>query len=276
MRTFKRLFLSHAQESKFPNTGAESLQYLVQRLQSYPKLTTGHVSVNGWDLEFVDSQALISCFDVVVVRRWNDFIAKNESPRIIDCGAHIGINVLHYKRMFPGSSVLAYEADRSICNVLRRNIRTNMVKEVDVVEAAVWIENGHRNFRKDGADGGRLVEDGSGDGGDCVIVPTVRLADVLKSRWVDFLKIDIEGAEDTVLADCRDSLYNVGQAVVECHLTFGNMRRLATVIDVLHESKFLVSVNSYGKWVDLAHRAASSRQSDVESDQYALVCAWRD
>ena len=47
-------------------------------------------------------------------------------------------------------------------------------------------------------------------------VKTVRLKNFLH-RSIDFLKIDIEGAEYEVLKDCEEFLFNVDKIFVEYH-----------------------------------------------------------
>lgn len=39
------------------------------------------------------------------------FELKTETPFIIDCGAHIGITSLYFKKFFPKSEILAFEPD---------------------------------------------------------------------------------------------------------------------------------------------------------------------
>jgi FkbM family methyltransferase len=239
--------------------------------------------VKGWDLQYIDAASLLSCFETIVVKRWNDFTSCKPDPLILDCGANIGIASIHYKRLFPRSRITAFEPDERACAVLRRNLVVNGAEDVEVVEAAAWIETGESSFFSEGADANRLIhedEDVSGlvkmtKEGKCCRVRTVRLADCLKNGKTDFMKVDIEGAECEVIPDCIPYLANVRSVVIEFHLTNSRPGSLARTLAALAESGFKVSVGSYGPWVDLMHQTKTLPNSKVEFDQYLLICGWR-
>ncbi|MCL5959985.1 MAG: FkbM family methyltransferase, partial [Chloroflexi bacterium] len=179
---------------------ARALRQLRHSIGHLPRRQHGIVQVWGWNLEFVDAASCISAFDYIVVRGWNDFTPGTTRPRILDCGANIGISVLHYKRLWPEAEIVAFEADPAICEVLGRNLRRNSASDVEIVQAALWDTEGEVTFQPDGTDAGRVL---TGVGGAVGIrVKTQRLADYLEQP-VDLVKMDIEGAETRVLADCR-------------------------------------------------------------------------
>ena len=141
------------------------------------------------------------------------FRSKTEQPYIIDCGANIGLSVSYFKQHYPQARILAFEADETIFGVLSRNVARLGYQNVELVCRAVWNSETSLNFMNEGADGGRLS--GPSDAKDNV-VKTIRLRDYLQGP-VDFLKLDIEGAETDVLEDCADVLGNVDCMFVEYH-----------------------------------------------------------
>lgn len=253
---------------------AAALKQLAKLLAGVPRYTPGQVTVGGWHFHYVDAPALLSTFDVVMVKRWNDFTSRRTDPIIYDCGANIGVTALHYKRLFPRARITVFEPDQAICAVLRRNLAANQVSDVTVVEAAVWKSNGEHAFHAEGADGSRLVTVVNPSLDNDYAVKTVRLADYLAEGPVDFVKLDIEGAEAEVLIDCADSLGQVQSMVIEFHLMNYYPQPLAATFDVLVRAGFQVSVNSYGPWVDLAHPPAQRPAGNLGFDQYVLICAW--
>jgi hypothetical protein len=68
-------------------------------------------------------------------------------------------------------------------------------------------------------------------------VRAIRLRDLL-SEEVDFLKIDIEGAEYAVLKDIRESLLNVKNLFVEYHGNFNQSRELTDMLTWINEQGF--------------------------------------
>jgi FkbM family methyltransferase len=251
-------------------------------LDTLPRYTPGAIAIPNWDLHYVDARSLLSCFETIVVKRWNDFSCSNPVPTILDCGANIGVASIHYKRLFPNAKITAFEPDPRACERLRRNLISNGAEDVEVVEAAVWTESGEVAFFSEGADANRIIgsdEDISelisltAEGCKCR-VRTVRLADYLQKN-VDFVKLDIEGAESSVISDCAPYLRNVASIVIEFHLTNSMPNALATVVSALADSGFSVSVGSYGPWVDLMHKTSGLPNSSIEFNQYLLLCCWR-
>ena len=68
-------------------------------------------------------------------------------------------------------------------------------------------------------------------------VKAVRLKDFL-NREVDFLKIDIEGAENVVLSDIADNLHFVKNMFLEYHGTFNQNNELVKMINIISEAGF--------------------------------------
>ncbi len=262
----------HPRQAEAGPASAE-LRRLRRQLKDIPRFTPGVTTVAGWTLHYADAPSLLSGFDVQIVKKSNDFSAPRPDPLVIDCGANIGLSVLRCKQLYPQARVTAFEPDHMLCDMLRANLSGNGHGDVDVVEAAVWTDAGEHLFHPDGADGGMLIE-AAGQNASSGLVKTVRLADYLAGEPVDFLKVDIEGAELPVLRSCCDVLGNVRQMVVEVHYRVDRPEELAEILGLLHEAAFRVSVNSYGPWVDLGDKF--QRDPVANADQYLLLCAWRE
>jgi FkbM family methyltransferase len=166
------------------------------------------------------------------------FDTTNQTPRILDCGANIGLASLFYKRRYPAARITAFEADPAIAALLAHNVRANGAADVEVVAAAVWTEAGQVSFRADGADAGAVVSAGGGREGGATRVPAVRLADWLARERIDLLKLDIEGAEAAVLADCEGVLENVNAILLEVHEFDPDRRRGPELLELLVRSGF--------------------------------------
>jgi FkbM family methyltransferase len=242
------------------------------RLVRLQRFVPGNIKMLGWDLDYVDSHALWSCIDVLVYRRWNDFISSKKAPAILDCGANVGISVLNYKRMYPDARITAFEPDPAIVKVLKRNLGANGAADVKVVEAAVWTQPGTTKFFTEGADGSRIVTGKPESSDRTVVVETVDLADYI-SEPIDLIKMDIEGAEFDVIRRIQPQLHLVSNLVIECHLDNGRAGEMADMLVILAAAGFKVSINSYGAWRDLVHKPGKLVN---EFDQYFLLAAWRD
>ncbi len=253
------------------------------KLAGVPRYQPGMVTAGNWQLNYLDATSLLSAFDNVVVKRWNDFRCVKQRPVILDGGANIGITAIHYKRLFPGAVITSFEPDPRACELLRRNLIANNIHDVEVVEKALWTSNGRTSFFSEGADANRVVRADDELRHLTTLTPTakrfevatVRLADYLAQTKFDLVKLDIESAEAEVIVDCRDTLRNLDNLVIEFHLSNAKPLDLVRTLETLADQNFRVSVCSYGPWVDLLHQTSSAPNSKVEFDQYLLICAWR-
>jgi FkbM family methyltransferase len=157
-----------------------------------------------------------------------------EKPYIIDCGANIGLSVIYMKRLYPDAEILAFEPDKKNFELLNKNIAAYNYKGVQLLQEAVWTENTILQFADEGSMSSRIDTD---DSTKTVPVKAVRLKDYL-IRQVDFLKIDIEGAEYRVLNDVAENLHFVNNLFLEYHGTFNQGKELAEMIGLIVEKGF--------------------------------------
>ena len=262
------------------NQDLVAYRQLQMKLAGVPRYQPGFVTAGNWQLHYLDATSLLSAFDVIVVKRWNDFACEKKNPVILDGGANIGISTIHYKRLFPDALITSFEPDPRACDLLRRNLAVNGIHDVEVVEKALWVNNGSASFFSEGADANRVVPAGDDlkhlttltPSAEELDVETVRLADYLARSKYDLVKLDIEGAEADVIVDCGDTLRNVSNLAIEFHLTNTRPRDLARTLETLAAQNFRVAVSSYGPWVDLLHQTSDAPK--LEFDQYLLISAW--
>jgi FkbM family methyltransferase len=160
------------------------------------------------------------------------FKAARPDPFIIDCGANIGISVLYFKSIYPKARVIAYEPDPGNYHILQQNIIANQLKDVEAIESAVWTENGTISFVAKGNEGSKIT---TADDPDALTIPTSRLAEVIENKKVDFLKIDIEGAELDVIKDCAPYLGNVENLFIEYHGKVSETNKLEEILGILRK-----------------------------------------
>lgn len=200
-----------------------------RQLSTLPRHTPGVITIFGKPTRYVDAATFIQMYRDAFVDCSNDFACESTNPIILDCGSNIGLTVLRFKQLYPRSRITAFEPDAQIFECLRENVTSWGLHGVDVVRAAIWTNADGIPFAADGSTGGRISES-SGER-----VPTVRLRDRLVER-VDFLKLDIEGAEADVVPDCGERLANVDAMIIEWHFRTAQSQRLGRSLDVLAAS----------------------------------------
>ena len=195
-------------------------------------------------IHFVDSASFLYMFEEIFEIEMYKFNTDSEEPLIIDCGSNIGLSVLYFKKIHPQAKIIAFEPDKAIYAVLQKNIEASKLQNVTAINKAVWDKDTVLQFQTEGADGGRVAIDS--DKHNIKEVPAVRLQSYLENTIVDFLKIDIEGAELTVLNDCKKDLINVQRIFVECHSFVGSQQQIDEILTILKEAGFRVYMSNTG------------------------------
>jgi FkbM family methyltransferase len=217
------------------------------KLNYYPEHRPLEIAFDGKPLRVADAESFVGAYQEIFLDRVYEFTSSNDRPFIIDGGANIGLATLFFKKNYPNSIITAFEADPIIFKTLEWNINCRGLKDVEVIKAALWNLDTSLPFLSEGSASGHVAT--SGEFGNLVPVTAVRLKAWLQSK-IDFLKLDIEGAEYEVLEDCREELTNVENLFVEYHSRVNAEQRLSTILQILSAAGFRYHV----------HEAFTSRQ----------------
>jgi FkbM family methyltransferase len=164
------------------------------------------------------------------------FKASRPNPCIIDCGANLGMSVIYFKQLYPESSIIAFEADDHIFSFLEKNVKSFGYKDVELINKAVWNCDETLSFIVEGGAGGRIEEETSI--GKYKKVVCTSLKKYLAERKVDFLKIDIEGAEYEVIKDCENELINIDYLFIEYHSMPERKQNLHKILEIVQKAGF--------------------------------------
>ena len=135
-----------------------------------------------------------------------------EDPYLIDGGANIGVTTRYFKWLYRSAKVVAFEPHPETLAIFRNNLELGHCEDVEVASAALAGEAGtitlygtlraatisakHKDDRTEYHPEGKYEEEHQ--------VATVKLSTYLEQP-VDYLKLDIEGAEREVLAELSAS-----------------------------------------------------------------------
>ncbi len=210
------------------NLGAYKKRY-------YKHLPPGQIrkhKILGSFVYFTSPQELLHGLDEIFIQE----IYKQElreNANVIDCGANIGLSVIYIKNHHPSANIIAFEPDEKNFELLTKNVGSFQLKKVELRKEAVWIEDGFLNFKTEGSMSSK-IEPSNNLG---VQVKATRLKNLLKNQ-VDFLKMDIEGAEYEVIKDIRQELVNVQNLFIEYHGNFDQNKELNEILAILNENGF--------------------------------------
>jgi len=152
------------------------------------------------------------------------FKTNKDNPLIIDAGSNIGIATLFFKKYYPAAKIICFEPDPNAFAVLKLNIEANNLKDVTLINAALSATEGLIDFY------GQIHVDNPDARGNSIIdlwgaqratynkiqVQSVKLSSYIHTE-IDFLKLDIEGAEEQVLRELGDKLRLFKAMAIEFH-----------------------------------------------------------
>ncbi|MDB5109852.1 MAG: methyltransferase FkbM family [Mucilaginibacter sp.] len=206
-----------------------------KRLQRSKRYKKGTTSLLGNTLTYVDANTCYYGYLEIFEKQPYKFIADNNNPYIIDCGANIGLSILYFKSIYPRATIIAFEPDPDIYKVLQTNIESFKLTNITIHQAAVWTYNGSLDFQIEGGMSGRIPK--ITDKTNIRKVDAIRLKDLLVQP-IDFLKIDIEGAEYEVIKDCAGLLYLVKHLFIEYHSHITETQKLDELLNILTAQGF--------------------------------------
>jgi FkbM family methyltransferase len=181
--------------------------------------------------------------DVLLSGDYDPGPLQNPRPVIVDVGANIGLSVLYFKLLFPAATIYAFEPNPGTFVMLRENVLRNGLKDVVLFNEALGQEEGTALLYTSGELGEMTASLTRGRGGSQGLpVQVRRLSDVLRHIGaVDFIKLDCEGAELSILQDLEKTktLTTIHRMVVEYHhMLPDEPSTLARFLQILETAKF--------------------------------------
>lgn len=211
--------------------------------------------VVGMKVNFFDYSSLALLFHEIFIHKEYPLSNGNgAAPFIVDCGSNIGLAVLYFKKVAPHAKVLAFEPDPDTCRLLQQNIESNGIAGVQVVNSALAGHTGtvalYRDTSRPGApymstQESHVALHTPGTSVAKSEIPAVKLSSYI-SQPVDFLKMDIEGAESDVLQDLgrEGKLRMIRQMVMEFHHHGDRSAELAECLRLLESNGFGYQLSS--------------------------------
>lgn len=221
-KEFRRLKRSIAM--KF-NAGDIKLE--LGRIADFKHFTVGYAYVFDKPFKFHHGPSFAESYHELFETDIYRFQPGSGSKTILDCGANMGLSVLYFSLNYPDHHIIAFEPDAEIFAILEENVRTFGLKNVTLHQKAVWTKKETLKFFTDGGMGGRVNTEYVNQ--KPKLIEAVPLLDYLTDD-VDFLKIDIEGAEDSVLKYCGEHLKKAKHIFFEYH---NNVKSRQTLHELL-------------------------------------------
>jgi FkbM family methyltransferase len=202
-------------------------------LRALPRYTETTLELKGSDFTVADVHSFYHSYAEIFEGQIYRFKTNNSSPVIVDCGANYGTSIVYFKSLYPDARITGIEADPHIFSLLQSNLSVRSYQDVRLVNSAISSSSQPIDFFSEGADAGRVHPR---DGSSALKVCTVSLDEFLQEP-VDFLKMDIEGAETEVLIRSK-MLSSVKTLFVEFHSFQDAPQELDLLLKKLSEEGF--------------------------------------
>jgi len=241
-----------------------------------PRLTPGNIRMMDYDIRYADLLSFCPQWEDIFVKRTLAFTSTSSAPRILDCGANVGLASLFFHRLYPQARITAFEADPALFAILNTNLNANGAGGIETRHVALWTSTGTLTFQCEGSDSGMIGSLPGAIDGTSTTVPSLRLHDVIDEGPVDLLKLDIEGAEDAVLADCEPVLHRVKAIVMDLHEFDPAVRQAPRVLELLTRAGFSYAIDEFVPLTWREPRSGADAPFPARAMQWAMtVRAWR-
>jgi len=214
---------------KLVRSPSSGFEYLLRK-KRYKKIT---INLAGEKFDIADSVSFYWSHREIFIDEIYKFECDKDNPVIIDCGSNYGTSIMYFKSIYPNAIIKGIEADPKIFGILKKNLN-NRYSDVTLINKAVSSKKEQIRFYSEGADGGRIHK--MNDSRQTNKVDTISL-DYLIDRKIDFLKMDIEGAETDVLCSSKN-LGNVEQLFIEYHSFIDEKQQLGDILSTLSKNNF--------------------------------------
>jgi FkbM family methyltransferase len=195
--------------------------------------------VFGSRITFFSYPQLINLFEEIFIYEVYRFHSNAPAPLVIDCGSNIGMSILYFKKSFPKCRVMAFEPSHKNFSALESNVKSNTLTDVTLFNFALSDQDAE----------GFLYKEPAPDALTMSLIPSARktqtekvitrkLSGLIQGK-IDFLKIDVEGAEQKIISDLIQAgkMNSIEKMVVEFHPAVAEIK-IENFIARLHECNF--------------------------------------
>lgn len=185
--------------------------------------------VKGYDRSLIHFPSMSEPFSTT--QEYLEFANLAQGDVVIDLGAYSGLSSIVFKdKVGPAGTVIAVEADPKNFASLNINLKkyldlTGM--KIDTLNAAIWTHNNGIRFSSEstmGSTAADIVQHLGDRGAEHMHIPSITLESILDRfnlARVDFLKVDVEGAENYIFD--QTNFFNLvrPRVYIELHRTYG-------------------------------------------------------
>ena len=194
------------------------------------------------------------CFHFVKDKTFAFFQVQNPKV-IIDCGASYGIVAANYAVRFPQARVVAFEPNPAAYKYGRELLEKNGLTRVELHNKAVSDKKGKSTLfvNLEHFESASLTQNVINESGEKIEIECEDIVEFLRRENVgeiDLIKIDIEGAEFSLMQHISDQgmLSKIKNIFLEIHLDYQYLEntRFSSILKLLEDQQFYYKIVSTG------------------------------
>ena len=187
------------------------------------------------------------------VAKWEpiSIFKPTEKEIIVDVGANVGYYTVNLAPLVRKGKVISIEADPESCEILKTNCKLNNLSNVEIYNCAAADKKGEVTLYQSDTHSGInsiFLENSPDLKNKNTVVQTVTLDSLLENeKRIDWMKVDVEGAELSVLRGAKDTLQKTKRILIEIHehILQENNENPEEVIEILEKNGFSVKLLDY-------------------------------
>jgi FkbM family methyltransferase len=227
---------------ELPQSMRKELPRAAMRLSAPQRFLPNPIRLMGYRVSYFTVWDLRYLFHEIFEAGTYLFSTDNSRPLILDCGSNIGMSILFFKKLYPDARIVGFEAEPVTFERLTSNVKQNGLRDVVLNHCALTDKEGSVEFYRDRNTMGSKQSslERKRKDGESVVVPARRLSSFITEE-IDMLKLDVEGAEVSVLQDLKDTgrLTMIKQIHLEYHHHIdGKEDKLSTMLGMLENQGF--------------------------------------
>jgi hypothetical protein len=157
IRAFRHAFLSSGFRLFGPRFSRDYLRFVWHAGRHWGDTSAGVLKMLGYRIEYFNQSHALFLVHEIFSDGTYAFASRTACPRIIDCGANIGLSVIFFKALHPGADIVAVEPDPVTFARLKDTMDRNGLHDVRLVNAAVAEAEKTMTLYRGEGDAGSIV-----------------------------------------------------------------------------------------------------------------------
>ncbi len=185
-----------------------------------------------------------------IIAKWEPIKIINMSKEeiFVDVGANTGYYTLNIASKLKEGKIISIEADPNTFKILEKNCDINKITNSEIHNVACSNHEGNIDFFKTDKHSGinSILDQPENNNFNKIKIKSNTLDNILNSRFkkIDWIKIDVEGAELFVLEGAQETLNYTKHIIIEIHehILEKNNQTSQQIINILEKNKFKIKL----------------------------------